>query len=718
MYLEKRNSLELWGGPECTVNRVGNHYCDQIVRTGHHVRIADLSLFAGLGIRKLRYPVLWERTAVNGHLDWTWSDERLNRIRELGMEPIAGLIHHGSGPTHTSLVDPLFPLHFSSFARACAERYPWITNYIPVNEPLTTSRFSGLYGHWYPHGRDDATFASAFLTQCRAAVMGMAEIRRVNKPARFIQTEDMGKTFSTRKLSYQAEFDNERRWITFDLLCGRVVPGHPLWTYFIGSGIREGELLWFAEHVSPPDVIGLNYYVTSERYLDHNLNKYPLRYRGGNGREPYADVEAVRVRRAGLVGIGSLIEECWNRYHLPIAVTEAHLACTSEEQARWFLEIWNAAQESVRKGIPVLGVTAWSLLGSFDWNSLVTGVEDHYESGVFDIRSHKPRPTVLASSLTDLANGRSPSHPVLSHPGWWRRPQRLIYSPSPIECAVAGNGSVVLITGAGGTLGRAVSRLCDVRGLPAHRVNREELDIADRAAVRAILDQVKPWSVVNAAGYVRVDSAEHEPQMCFRANTSGPALLAEECSQRGIRLVTFSSDLVFDGEKCHPYFESDEVNPLNVYGKSKAEAEAQVLQLASEALVIRTSSFFGPWDSSNFLVNALQTLSAAQPFYAADDTVVSPTYVPDLVQVALNLLVDGASGIWHIAHAAEISWADLATTVARRGGFDPCLVRKVPASAMELPARRPRYSALGSERATLLPELDDAIDRFLRERTA
>src|SRR5437868_107069 len=151
--------LELWAGVECTVNRVGDSFFDQLELNGHARRIDDINLFAELGVRALRYPVLWERTAPDGlqSADWSWADERLARIRNLGLLPIISLVHHGSGPRYTSLVDAAFPEKLSAYARAVAERYPWVSHYTPVNEPLTTARFSGLYGHWYPHGRNDIT---------------------------------------------------------------------------------------------------------------------------------------------------------------------------------------------------------------------------------------------------------------------------------------------------------------------------------------------------------------------------------------------------------------------------------------------------------------------------------------------------------------------------------------------------------------------------------
>jgi dTDP-4-dehydrorhamnose reductase len=147
-------ALELWGGVECTVNRVGDRYFEQLTRNGHDARIDDLDRFASLGITAIRYPVLWERTAPNGlsRASWDWADRRLNRLHELGIQPIIGLVHHGSGPRDTSLIDPDFPARLAEFAGAVARRYPWVSAYTPVNEPLTTARFSGMYGHWYPHG--------------------------------------------------------------------------------------------------------------------------------------------------------------------------------------------------------------------------------------------------------------------------------------------------------------------------------------------------------------------------------------------------------------------------------------------------------------------------------------------------------------------------------------------------------------------------------------
>ena len=137
------SGFELWGGVECTVNRVGDHYFSQLERSGHDSRFDDLDRVAELGVRALRYPVLWERVAPHGieSANWSWSDKRLARLRELGITPIVGLVHHGSGPAHTSLVDPTFAGKLADYASAVAQRYPWVDRYTPVNEPLNYGAF-------------------------------------------------------------------------------------------------------------------------------------------------------------------------------------------------------------------------------------------------------------------------------------------------------------------------------------------------------------------------------------------------------------------------------------------------------------------------------------------------------------------------------------------------------------------------------------------------
>lgn len=730
--LSTRTPLELWGGVECTINRVGDRYFEQLERTGHLHRIADLDLFADLGTKALRYPVLWEQIAPHGfaELDWSWPDQRLAWLRALGICPIVGLVHHGSGPRSTSLTDPQFPEQLARYARLVAERYPWIEAYTPVNEPLTTARFSGLYGLWYPHGHDDRTFLKALLNQCRAVVLAMQAIREVNPAAQLIQTDDLGQIWSTPLLAYQADFENERRWLSFDLLTGRVDRQHPLRDYLRWAGVEEAELNWFMEHPCPPDVIGINHYLSGERFLDERVQLYPDTPVGGNGQQRYVDVLAARVLAMGAAGPRELLRQTWQRYGLPIAVTEAHNGCTREEQLRWLAEIWQAAETLRAEGVDIRAVTAWSLLGCFDWDSLVTSDAGHYEPGVFDLRAPAPRPTAIAGLLRALATNQQYDHPVMAALGWWRRPERFSYGfaldtdanviPAPPSISLASipptSARPILITGTTGTLGQAFARACELRGLPYRLLSRHELDIALPASIDAAISQLHPWAIINAAGYSRVDSAEREHSVCYRENATGPALLAASCARRKIKLLTFSSDLVFDGNKGQPYLESDAVAPLNVYGRSKAEAEFQVLRALPEALIVRAGAFFSPWDEHNFVTAALSRLATGASLVAADDTIISPTYVPDLIHACLDLLIDDEHGIWHLANHGALSWATLAQRAAALAGLDAAQVIARPTSALGLLASRPRYSVLGSERGMILSQLDHALERYICDR--
>lgn len=720
---------ELWAGVECTVNRVGDGYSDQLERTGHALRLKDLERLAELGVTRLRYPILWERTAPDSLdvCDWSWSDERLTHLQRLGLQPIVGLVHHGSGPRYTSLLDEEFPEKLARYAEAVARRYPWVNEYNPVNEPLTTARFSCLYGHWYPHKHDPLLFAKAFLAQCRGIVLAMRAIRTINPAARLIQTEDLGKTFSTPTLAYQAEFENERRWLTYDVLCGRLEPHSPMWKYFRWLGIKKSELQWFLDNPVTPEVLGINHYITSERFLDERTGRYPANFQGGNGRHVYADVEAVRVCAAGVAGPKEILREAWERYRLPLAVTEIHLGCTREEQLRWVKEVWDAAVELREERVDVKAVTPWAAFGAFDWNSLLTIDAGCYEPGVFDLRSPSPRPTALATMIRSLATGNEFDHPVLDTPGWWHRLDRLCYQPvshhheqsvSPNSRSVKRSGDAsrcLLITGATGTLGQAFARVCTRRGLAYQLLRRDQLDIADRDSVLNALDRYEPWAVINAAGYVRVDEAEADAERCLRENVTGPVHLAKECERNQLPFVTFSSDLVFDGTKNEPYVESDTCAPLNVYGRSKAEAEQKVLEHFPHALVIRTSAFFGPWDRFNFVHAVLEALAKGRPFFAASDITVSPTYVPDLVNTVLDLLIDGEHGIWHVANTGEVTWAEFARLTALKAGRDPSAVKPRPASALGFVAPRPAFTALASERGSFMAPVADGVDRCLRD---
>jgi dTDP-4-dehydrorhamnose reductase len=720
--------LELWAGYECTLNRVGDVQHDQLELTGHYRRLDDLDRLASLGIRTIRYPILWERIEAERATGapFAWHDAAMTRLRALRIDPIVGLVHHGSGPFGTSLLATGFADGLATFAREVAERYPWVTRWTPVNEPLTTARFSALYGAWYPHVRDDASFIRATLNQVRAIRLAMAAIRSVQPDAQLVQTEDLGRTHATPALQYQSAFENERRWLTFDLLLGRVVPTHAMHAYARWCGIGDAEIADAMGEGCAPSIVGINHYATSERFIDERLERYPPHTHGGNHQHRYADVEAVRVLEDGAAGPRAVLLDAWERYGLPVAVTEAHLGCTREQQLRWLAEVWTAAHDARAEGADIRAVTAWAVLGTRDWNSLVTRLEGHYEPGLFDIRALSPRPTALARMARSLAATGEASHPALGAPGWWRCADRVLYrqhdddlpNTSVPNDHVVASGRPILIAGASGTLGRAFVRLCAARGLACRALSRHELDVTDRGAVEHLVAKHDAWAVINAAGYVRVDAAERDPQSCRQLNALAAEKLARSCGKLRVPLVVFSSDLVFDGEKGERawYFESDRVAPLNVYGRSKVECEARVLSAHSGALVVRTAAFFGPWDDGNFVTRTLASLALGVPVDVADDLVVSPTYVPDLVHATLDLLIDGERDIWHLTNGGAYSWADFARAAARAAELDETLIRARPHAELGFAARRPRRVPLRSERGWIMPPLDHALAAYVHDR--
>jgi dTDP-4-dehydrorhamnose reductase len=483
-----RSKLEMWGGAECSVVRVGDVWHDNVRRSGHHDRLDDLDRFAALGLRAFRQPVLWERVAPDGlaRADWSWTDARL-----------VGLLHHGSGPRTTSLLDPEFAWKLAEFAAAVADRYPWVDAYTPVNEPLTTARFSALYGHWYPHAKSAPSFLRALANQCVGTARSMRRIREINPAAQLVQTEDFTHVTSTPTLAHQAAYENERRWLSLDLLTGAVIPGHRFWRSLVAAGVAEETLAGLAREPTPPDVIGLNYYVTSERFLDERTAMYDPRHVGGNGYQRYADVETVRVSARGILGHESALAETWARYGVPLALTEVHLGCSRDEQIRWLHEAWRACAAARERGVDVRALTPWALLGSHEWSSLLVEERGDYEPGCFDVRSGEPSETALAPMVTTLAAGAAYDHPALDGQGWWRRPSRLSHPPFGSTIVPPGGVEVppraareVLLRGGAPLLVEAVLRAAASRNLRCRAVEAAASPFGWR----------RPWAVIDARG--------------------------------------------------------------------------------------------------------------------------------------------------------------------------------------------------------------------------
>lgn len=609
--------LAVWCGFECTIVRVGDAYRDQSVETGHAKRLDDLDRIAALGFTGVRTPVLWERVAPDRTDDrhWADSDRRLGRLRELGLDIIAGLVHHGSGPRHTNLLSESFVPGLVRHAGEVAARYPWIDTFTPVNEPLTTARFACLYGHWYPHRRDSASLFRAVVNQCRATVEAMRAIRRIRPDAKLVQTEDLGRVFGTPEVADQVAYENERRWLSLDLLMGRIDRRHAFRRELVAHGIGEYELDWFVGNPCPPDIIGINHYLSSDRFLDTRIERYAPHEVGGNGRQHYADVAASMTPDvpADEIGWYPRLAEAWDRYRRPLALTEVHNGCTREEQIRWVAEAVEATQRLRSEAVDIRAITAWSVAGAMDWRSLLTRRDGFYESGLFDAGRTPVRKTALASAWQRVTAGeplRFPTEGV----GWWRRNRPMALG----QPAIVRPKSVVLV--GSGRLVTAFTRIAARRGLDTVVLPASDAMLPD---LRDHLQMLAPssWGVIDAV----------------RRSPGARLGLAEIAGRHDLAHATFSDHRVFDGQSGRPYREDDSRSPACGPGRRLGTLEERILGQAPSSLVVRTSAPFGPWPGCDL------SLPAGEE--------VAPTYLPDLADRVLDLLMDGASGIWHITGA-------------------------------------------------------------------
>ena len=419
----------VWAGPECSFLTVGTWACDQLTLTGHDARTDDIERIASLAPAVVRYPVLWGRhRGTDAATDWAWAERRLSLLEARGIAPLIGLLHHGFGPGDADPLSPDWPGAFGRYAGAVAARAPRDATFLPINEPLTTARFGGLYGWWPPYARDESAFAGLLLAQCHAYLEAARAIRAARPDARIIVNEDVGRTFGAPRCRAIAARHNARRWLAFDLLTGRVDRSHPAWRALGRTPANRRVLDLLHSEPAPPDVIGVDHYVTSDRYLDDRLDAFPARVHATEGPDAYADVELARVGGFAIEGFQRAISDTWARYGLPIALTEVQLAGDPVDQTCWWLEAWTAATAAVGAGIPVLGVTAWSVFGAYDWASILREPLGRYEAGCFDVSCDgPPRQTALAELVRATSIRAVPASDVPA--GWWRRDERILYRP-------------------------------------------------------------------------------------------------------------------------------------------------------------------------------------------------------------------------------------------------------------------------------------------------
>lgn len=256
----------------------------------------------------------------------------------------------------------------------------------------------------------------------------------------------------------------------------------------------------------------------------------------------------------------------------------------------------------------------------------------------------------------------------------------------------------VLVTGAGGQVGRAVLRRATAEGVRAVGCARADLDVTDAAAVRDAMERHRPHVVIHAAAYTAVDRAESEPDAAFAVNRDASAYVAEACAAIAIPLVYLSTDYVFGGTRAGPYTPADAPSPVNVYGASKAAGEAAVRERLDRHLVLRTAWVFSG-GAGNFVSTMLRLAGERDRLRVVADQWGHPTGADDVARASLaaaRLAARGGApwGTFHVAGGPLTTWHGLAEAVVAEGaalGVVPKVpVEPIPTEAYPTPARRPR----------------------------
>ena len=263
-----------------------------------------------------------------------------------------------------------------------------------------------------------------------------------------------------------------------------------------------------------------------------------------------------------------------------------------------------------------------------------------------------------------------------------------------------------LITGAAGMLGQDLVAALDGRDVTA--LSRTELDITDSAAVTAAVQGHDV--VINSAAWTAVDDAETAESAARAVNADGPALLARAAVQAGARLVTISTDYVFDGHGTAPYAEDAPTDPINAYGRTKAAGEAFVRSIAPDSsYIVRTAWIYGA-HGTNFATTMLRLAASHDTVSVVDDQIGQPTWTVDLANQIVALLdADAPAGVYHGTNSGQGSWFDFTKAIFAECGLDPERVLPTDSSAFVRPAPRPAYSVLGHDgwaRAGLDPMRD------------
>ena len=365
------NSYPTIRSPDGSCKRI-----DEMEKCGHYARWKDdFRLVKELGISHLRYgPPLYKVHMGPERYDWSFVDETFHALHEMGITPITDLCHFGVPDWIGDFQNPDWPHLFADYARAFAQRFPWVRYYTPVNEIFVAAMFSAQYGWWNECLSSDNAFVNALKHLCQANVLAMRAILEVRSDAIFIQSES-SEYFHPKHPDclHAANVLNERRFLSLDLTYGRPV-NVVMYQYLLDNGMTRDEYEWFGQHhVKASCVMGNDYYVTNE-HLVHE--------------------DGTWTASGEVFGYYVITHQYYQRYRLPIMHTETNIA--EPDAVAWLHKEWANLFRLRQDGVPIIGFTWYSLTDQVDWDSTLRNDSGHVNAlGLYDL-DRKIRPVGLA----------------------------------------------------------------------------------------------------------------------------------------------------------------------------------------------------------------------------------------------------------------------------------------------------------------------------------